>query len=358
MRHKVVLALLLTAAVCAGAPSCKNEKGRAHRPAAGGKSAPAAASAKKQPQPLGLAVDHAVIRANGTDRATVSLSGGKGGEQAEWAIKPQPPCAVIIEQTPRSVILQSTLEECEISVTAKTGFREFTRRITMLKDTADSDGDGFPNAVELTSESDRRNFRAWFTAIAVSQVRHQSDAWPPEKRDCAGLIRFAFSEALKKHDTQTLSRYKYLARSDMPDVRKYNYPAVPMLGDALFRTRPGVFRAADLEDGAFAPFVTAQLMHEANTHFVSRSLDHALPGDLIFYLRFSESTLPYHSMIFVGAEPGGEPALVYHTGPVNNTAGTMKLMTVADLMSLPDPVWHPAPENPNFLGVFRFNILD
>jgi hypothetical protein len=351
----MVFLLLLAVAACA--PACRHS-GKPDSSAA--KKNPAPASANVTPQPLHLKLDHAELDANGTDRATFTLAGGKNSDSAEWDIQYQaePVCAKIIEQTDRSLILQSTLAPCHITVTASAGSQIFTKSISIQEDLSDSDGDGFPDVVELTAASDRSNFRAWFTTIAASQFEHASDAWPAEKRDCAGLIRFAFVEALKKHDTETLSKFKYLARTGMPDVRKFNYPDAPLLGDAMFRTRAGAFKVSDLDDGSFQPYVIARLLQEANTHFVSRHMEDALPGDLIFFLRFAESDMPYHSMIYLGADPGGEPALVYHTGPVNGTAGRIKLITVAELMAFPDMRWRPASENDNFLGVYRFNILD
>ncbi len=64
----------------------------------------------------------------------------------------------------------------------------------------DSDGDGIPNAEELHSFDDRANFRRWFTSIAEMQFYHFSDAWSQQKRDCAGLVRFTWRAALRRHD--------------------------------------------------------------------------------------------------------------------------------------------------------------
>jgi hypothetical protein len=35
----------------------------------------------------------------------------------------------------------------------------------------------------------------------------------------------------------------------------------------------------------------------------------------------------------------------------------MRRVLLADLLHHPDPRWRPTPSNPNFLGVYRWNIL-
>ena len=69
-----------------------------------------------------------------------------------------------------------------------------------LNPNADLDHDGLPDNVELRSFNDRENFRRWFTWAAEMQFYKLSDQWNPEQRDCAGLVRFAWREALRPHD--------------------------------------------------------------------------------------------------------------------------------------------------------------
>ena len=64
----------------------------------------------------------------------------------------------------------------------------------------DSDNDGLPDGAELESFMDRENFRSWFTLIAEGQFYQLSKDWNAEQRDCAGLVRFAWREALRRHD--------------------------------------------------------------------------------------------------------------------------------------------------------------
>ena len=89
----------------------------------------------------------------------------------------------------------------------------------------------------------------------------------------------------------------------------------------------------------------------------------ARPGDLIFYRQLDQNSpydvpgttqyhSPFHSMIFCG-----EDGVVYHTGPIHRGKGEMRRLLLNDLMHHPDARWHPLPENANFLGVYRWNIL-
>jgi uncharacterized protein YfaT (DUF1175 family) len=100
--------------------------------------------------------------------------------------------------------------------------------------TSDLDADGFPDACELQEETDRRNFRRWFVSIAESQLYKEDPAWRQDDRDCAGLIRFAYREALKQHDSQWLRSKLFLIDAIITDVRKYNYLNVPLLQTKIF----------------------------------------------------------------------------------------------------------------------------
>src|SRR5262245_55379277 len=85
------------------------------------------------------------------------------------------------------------------------------RRATKAISFEDADRDGLPDGAQLWSLEDRNNFRRWFTAIAEQQFYALSDAWNPDQRDCAGLVRFAYREALRRHDR---AWFKSLSLSD------------------------------------------------------------------------------------------------------------------------------------------------
>jgi len=124
--------------------------------------------------------------------------------------------------------------------------------------TADMDHDGLPDILELRSFNDRENFRNWFTSIAEMQFYKMSDEWNPEQRDCAGLVRFAWREALRTHDRAWYRRmgegYETVA-SDV-SVKLGSEP----LGENLFRTAPGNYRPGDVAAGKFSEFADAQTL--------------------------------------------------------------------------------------------------
>jgi len=241
---------------------------------------------------------------------------------------------------------------------------QFTTRLAP----ADRAGDGTPDFLRLDSPADRDAFRRWFTFLAESQAFVTGKSLPREITDCAALARFAYREALRRHDAAWAAAQHLPALPDVPAIEKYSYPFTP-LGAALFRVRPGGFSAGDLKNGAFAEFADAKTLSSLNAHLVTRTPARALPGDLLFYLpeghgRTAEGAGDdsYHTMIFIGSSridlaPGGEAWIVYHTGPVRGGPGEIRRVTLEDLLRHPEPRWRPVESNPYFLGVYRWNIL-
>ena len=90
-----------------------------------------------------------------------------------------------------------------------------------------------------------------------------------------------------------------------------------------------------------------------NTHFIGRRVGEARPGDLLFYRQLEQNS-QYHSMIVAGQY---SDTVVYHTGPIGSAKGEMRVVAMEDLLHHPDARWRPLPENSNFLGVYRWNIL-
>lgn len=262
-------------------------------------------------------------------------------------------------------------------------------RLDLTASLADHNHNGYPDALDLTSESDRTAFRRWFTTIALGQLTHVDDRW--HDRDCAGLLRYCYREALKAHDNAWLAGRKWLITSAIPDVRKYNYPAVPLVGTRIFnvgedgavihvgavsgsgRTEPQATSALtgsqsqpDPEPAhaprrnhaagdprrSFSDYAEAARLKDNSLTFVSRDVADALPGDVIFYLNDTDSDWPYHSMIYLG---GG--MTVYHTGPDGDNPGIVKKLSLEQLGRHPNSRWHPVRSNPYFLGFYRWRIL-
>ncbi len=225
----------------------------------------------------------------------------------------------------------------------------------------DGDNDGIPDAAELSSFRDRENFKRAFTGIAEMQFYRISDQWNTEQRDCAGLVRFAWREALRRHDRAWFQKmgpgYEDLAA----DVST-NYLDRGPLGEKLFRIDFGAYKTTDLAEVKFSEFADARTLKNFNSRFISRDRRFAQPGDLLFYHQPWVQKFPYHVMIFVGesriasAETRGW--VVYHTGASAVDEGTVKKVELSVLDQHPNKRWRPGESNPNFLGFYRLKILE
>ncbi|MEK6407868.1 MAG: DUF1175 family protein [Acidobacteriota bacterium] len=225
----------------------------------------------------------------------------------------------------------------------------------------DADRDGIPDKAELPSFDDRQNFRRWFAAIAELQFYQISNEWNAEQRDCAGLVRFAWREALRKHDRPWFQKMGAEYEPVAPDVRAFSLDTNP-LGEKLFRRDFGSFQEGDLASAKFSEFADARTLKNFNCVFVSRDRRRAQRGDLLFFHQPWVQKFPYHLMIFIG-EPvrDGEGAadwVVYHTGSSPTDEGALKKVRLAVLDHHPDKRWRPIESNPNFLGFYRLKMLD
>jgi len=238
------------------------------------------------------------------------------------------------------------------------GYLPATAELSTTIQTTDRNEDGTPDFLRLDDDHDRQAFRRWFTFLAEAQYFQKPELRPKEINDCAALIRYAYRETLRKHDGAWSAGAELPLISALDSIAKYEYPYTP-LGTALFRVRSGPFRSSDLADGTFAQFADVQTLHRLNTHFVTRDLSRAEPGDLLFFRQLSDH-MPFHSMIFIGRsqiEHGASEYVLYHTGPTGSEPGEIRRLTVEQLLRYPEPQWRPISINASFLGIYRWNIL-
>jgi uncharacterized protein YfaT (DUF1175 family) len=225
----------------------------------------------------------------------------------------------------------------------------------------DSDNDGVPDVAELRSFQDRDSFRRWFTAIAEIQFYQLSDQWNAEQRDCAGLVRFAMREALRRHDRAWFQKMGKGYETVAPDVAGFDLDRNP-LGEKIFRTDLGSFQGSDLRNGRFSEFADGRTLKNFNSVFVSRDRRQAQPGDLLFFYQPWVQKFPYHVMVFLGtpriAPNGAQDWVVYHTGSSPTDDGTVKKVELSVLDHHPDPRWRPVENNRNCIGFYRLKILD
>jgi uncharacterized protein YfaT (DUF1175 family) len=233
------------------------------------------------------------------------------------------------------------------------GGRTVSLPVHFVRDLDDTGGDGTPDLLHLHEGADRRAFRGWFTAMAEAAANLPREQLPREVNDCAALLRWCYRNALHAHDEPWLLESPAIVDRTMPSVRQYAYPFTP-LGAGLFRVSEGSFVPGDERNGAFAQFADAQTLWHRNTFLLGRDVRTAQPGDLLFF-RQPEQSVPYHSMIVAGR---GQKWVIYHTGPSGQGPGEVRRVLLADLLTHPDPRWRPLAGNSNFLGVYRWNILN
>jgi uncharacterized protein len=232
--------------------------------------------------------------------------------------------------------------------------------LTVALSTLDTRADGTPDFLRLDDPRDQRSFVRWFTFLAEAQYFQDPAVRPAEINDCAALIRYAYREALHAHnDAWSLQAHLPLIPA-LVSVAKYEYPYTAM-GAALFRVQTGPFHESDLTAAVFTQFADVKSLWRFNTYRVSRDLDRAQAGDLLFYRQDHErGAATFHSMIYLGASqvrPDGARYVLYHTGPQDEAPGEMRRLTVDELRHFPETEWLPDPGNPKFLGVYRWNIL-
>jgi uncharacterized protein YfaT (DUF1175 family) len=307
-----------------------------------------------------IAVEPRVLVADGYDTAVLSVDASPGAPP-RVSLEASPHLAALEDLTGSGGHWRARIRAGIIPghITIQVAFPgRPSARASLLTtlDAEDSAEDGTPDFLRLTDAHDRAAFRRWFTYLAEEQ--YFADTRAAEITDCAALIRYAYREALRAHDGAWAAGAGLRLVPALDSVARYQYPFTP-LGAALFRVRAGPFRPGDLTGGAFLEFADARTLWRSNTHLVSRELDRALPGDLIFYRRDSNRTV-YHSMIYLGGSAfraGNGRYLVYHTGPDGKDPGEIRLLSTEDLMRFPQAEWRPIPANPHFLGVYRWNIL-
>ncbi len=197
-------------------------------------------------------------------------------------------------------------------------------------------GQAVPDADALTPEQSAV-FRAWFVRIVDQQIRRgPTPRWT--QRDCAGLVRFAAMEALREHDA------RWLAANGMNGAADASRLPPELRLSAQQRTLAQRWSRIDGSVGAYA---SAIALIQRNSRFVSRDVNQALPGDLLFFDQGDDQ----HLMIWL------DRYIAYHTGTVTPTDSGLRAVAVSDLMQWKDSRWQPFDGNPNFVGVFRFAFL-
>lgn len=178
-----------------------------------------------------------------------------------------------------------------------------------------------------------QRFRAWFTLLVAEQL-HQGPNPRWTHRDCAGLVRFAVDETLRPHDAAWRKQNGLRSRRLPPELE--------LSGDqSTWREN---WRRIDGSNGAYA---SAYALVQENSVFVSKDVNQALPGDLLFFDQGDDQ----HLMVWMG------DYIAYHTGTNRRNDDGLRAVGVPQLMAWRDVRWQPRKDNPNFIGVFRLRFL-
>jgi uncharacterized protein YfaT (DUF1175 family) len=182
-----------------------------------------------------------------------------------------------------------------------------------------------PPALHVEREGERGPsellLRKIIAETAAAQVAALDPAWEEGQRDCAGLVRFAYRTAWR-----TLAPERVAA--------------------GLFRDERGLpssfADAATLLRGSFAALGRGAEVRAA-----------LQAGDLVAFAREEEGAPVLHLMVVVrAADPAHGPVqVVYHPGDKGAAARAGRLDALA--REAP-PGWRPVPENPLFLGFYRW----
>lgn len=231
-------------------------------------------------------------------------------------------------------------------------------QLTIDEDWSDRDTDGFPDVCELRENPDRQRFVDAFVAIAEAQLINLSKDWHEDQRDCAGLLRFAYREALKPHPAPWYEALHLQPTEQITEIDKFQYPDIPLIGVNLFRRNNRPLSSPNA-DSLFSPFAEAKYLLNYNCDEIGKSRQTAETGDLIFFFHFDDPEMPYHSMIFIKDPVSAlNDRFIYHTGPMDSGPGEMRLLTRQTLNLHPDKRWHILPDNRFFLGFFRWKIIN
>jgi uncharacterized protein len=156
---------------------------------------------------------------------------------------------------------------------------------------------------------------------AVAQARRIDPAWEERQRDCAGLVRFAYRRAFSRLEPEKVAA--------------------------------GLFRDAAGQPAQFADAGTL-----LRTTFALLGRDEAArravrSGDLAAFARDEDGVPVFHLMLLVVPDDPAHapPLVVYHPG---EPGAAVRLGRLDDLARDAPGGWRPVPENPLFLGFYRF----
>jgi uncharacterized protein YfaT (DUF1175 family) len=237
------------------------------------------------------------LLADGYDSALVSIQGSAGQPRIVLVRKPY---GTSLE----GARIRSGVIPGRIALRVEfAGAPPATLELTSVLDTRDRDEDGTPDFLRLdTSKGIAARFAAGSPILPSCSISSHPRDRVPEINDCAALIRYAYREALRVHDTAWAQEAKLAVVPAFGLPRKSTTTRTRRLTAGLFRVRPGPFQAADSVGRGRISAVRRRQDFAALQHARSSAaeLAGAQPGDLLFF-RQQTSHVTYHGMIYLGA---------------------------------------------------------
>ncbi len=177
-----------------------------------------------------------------------------------------------------------------------------------------------------------RSFVEAFTPLVLRlEPKRANYRWHASNRDCAGLVRYLFWEAMQIHDERFFDQYPGMrATKTQPQSQTVRQVAA----------------AWQKENQTADQLIAHSRRISRDTHSA-----HLKTGDLLYY--YSTELKIRHVMLIIRS--GAGVLAVYHTG---DQRAELRIRTLADLAALPESQWHPDAQNPVFQGVFRPRFLD
>jgi hypothetical protein len=248
------------------------------------------------------------------------------------------------------VVIQGNRQPAKIYVPGQDAERDMPVEVKeYIKHEPKREGEAEDSAEELgyLPPQDAEALRQVVTDVALLQARKLSPLWEPKQRDCAGLVRFAYRTALEPRDAARTAKLGVPVKLMLPPLSEQARKAVPAY--------PQIWQTG-LNNGQarYGHFADAETLIGYNFRLKSRDLAAAKSGDLLVYQKPLINDEPYHLMLFAAGHP--ENLAVYHNGAQGADA-QVRVVSVAELLQSPDPVWVPRAENPYFLGVYEWNRL-
>ena len=194
--------------------------------------------------------------------------------------------------------------------------------------------------------ADDQAVRQSVSRLALYQSRKISPAWEVKQQDCAGLVRFAYREALEARSAKQLQ--------DLAIPSALYLPVVSVFSRRALAHYPKIWQVGynNQGDASFGSFADAETLLSFNFRKKARDPAQARNGDILVFQREMEDEQPFHLMIFIENHPND--LVVYHNGATGKAA-QVRVVAVADLLTSPDAVWIPRSTNPHFLGVYEWN---